>query len=184
MIYRNVLAAVVRVLAADTMNDIKSQSWQTQVTPGEVTRRGNGLSKAEMKIYDCWLHARLHSSLSEEQWGALVGKFSTHLTQKIAALQLLTPIINSPAPSLFRERCVVTWGFPLVKGAAHGKRSTAVLPAAWYDMSNWDDEVRSERTRQRWAAGIRRDLEARVNLALLRAQDVFESEGLLSEEVA
>jgi hypothetical protein len=51
-------------------------------------------------------------------------------------------------------------------------------------MSNWDDEVRSERTRQRWAAGIRRDLEARVNLALLRAQDVFESEGLLSEEVA
>ena len=184
MIYRNVVTAVVRALAADTMSDIKSQSWQTQVAPGELTRRGNGLSRAEMKVYDCWLHARLHSSLSEEQWSALLGKYSTHLTQKVAALQLLTPLIHSPAPALFRERCVVTWGFPQVKGAASGKRSTNVLPAGWYDMSNWDDEVRSERTRQRWASGIRRDLEARVNLALLRSQEVFDAEGVLSDEVA
>jgi hypothetical protein len=184
MIYRNVVTLVVRVMAADTLHDIRSQSWQSRIDPGEVRWRGSGLSRDEMKIYDCWMHARLHGALAPEHWAALTARYSTHVQQKVHALEQLEGWITSPAPGRFRERCIATWGFPKVKGAAAQKRSIGTLPAAWYDMSNWDDEIRSDRTRQRWASGIRRSLDARVDQALLQVQIVCDAEGIFEEDAA
>lgn len=184
MIYRNVVSAVVRVMAAETLQDIRSQSWQSKIDPGEVRWRGNGLSKDDMKIYDCWMHARLHSALSIEHWAILTARYSTHLEHKVQALQQLNEWIGTPAPARFRERCVATWGFPKIKGATAAKRSIGTLPASWYDMSNWDDEQRSDRTRQRWASGIRRTLDALVDQALVRVQALCDDEGMFDDDAA
>jgi hypothetical protein len=182
MIYRNAVTAVVRVMATETLHDIRSQSWQGKIDSGEVRRRGSGLSREDMKIHDCWMYARLHGVLSGDHWAALTARYSTHTQHKIAALEQLCERVNTPAPAVFRERCVSTWGFAKPKGAAVGKRSIGTLPASWYDMSTWDNEVRSERTRQRWASAIRRTLDEWVQDALVQVQAICDSEGVLSND--
>lgn len=183
MAYRNLIAAVVRTLAADNMNDVRNQVWQTMIDPIEL-RSGHGVLRDERRILDCWMYARLHSALEHEHWQALVARYSTYLEYKLEALAFLLARTESPAPERFRERCVATWAFPRLPGARHGKRSASVLPDAWYDMSNWDDNTRSPRTHQRWASGIREQLERCVDRALIRAQEVFDAEGVLNDHAA
>lgn len=184
MIYRNVTSLVVRVMAAETLHDIRSQSWQGRIDSGTTRRKGSGLSREEMKIYDCWMHARLRSALASEHWQVLTARYSSYLEHKVAALHSLQERVVSPAPEPFRERCVVTWGFPETKGALAQRRSILVLPAAWYDMANWSDQDVSPRTRQRWARQIRLVLDAWVNEALIQVQALCEAEGVFEDDAA
>lgn len=59
------------------------------------------------------------------------------------------------------------------------KHSTAVLPAAWYNIDNWDNDGKPESTRYRWRSSIRKTLNDQVNEALSAGQELLDAEGLI-----
>lgn len=176
MTYPSVVSAVVRALAAETINSAGGCSFEPRVQDEKISGEIGG--KEAALLFDCMVHARLHSLLSDEHWLALVAKYSTAADRKRDAVMALAGIVKSPAPSRFIECAVVTWAYPKLAGA-EGKRSTNVLPAGWYVMSNWCNEGKPESTLYRWRSGIRRGLENQVNDALMCAQEILDSEGLI-----
>jgi hypothetical protein len=181
MTYRNVVSAVVRALAAETINSAGGCDFEPKVQCAK--QKGEIVGKEAAFLTDCWVFGRLHKGLEASQWRALVAKFSTHTDRKHAAIAELTRAIRSPAPERFRHCAVVTWALPKLPGV-EGKRSTNVLPAAWYEMSNWDEDGRPEPTLRRWRNEIRKALEGQVNEALTSAQEILDREGLLMGDVA
>jgi len=223
MTYRNVVAAVVRALAAETITSAGGCDFEPKVQAAK--QKGEIVGKEAAFLQDCWVFGRLHKGLTPAHWRALVAKFSTHDERKHAAILELIKTVRSPAPQRFRECAVLTWAIPQVGGRhdvkpvevvsreaesiaknkalissdkAKGlegkndavdrkqtlKRSTAVLPAAWYDITNWDNDGKPESTRYRWRSGIRKRLEDQVNEALMAAQELLDSEGLIEICVA
>lgn len=178
MIYRSVIAAVVRALAAETMSGTGGQDFEPKVQCAK--QKGAIVGKEEAFLTDCWVFGRLHKGLSADHWDALVAKFSTHEERKHAAILALYRSVRSPAPQRFRECAVLTWAFPQPEGA-EGKRSTNVLPAAWYDLTNWGNDGKPESTRYRWRSNIRKALEDRVNEALAAAQEILDKESLVRD---
>ncbi len=181
MIYRSVIAAVVRALAAETMSGTGGQDFEPKVQAAK--QKGAIVGKDEALLVDCWVFSRLHKGLTAEHWDALVARFSTHQDRKHAAILALNNSVKSPAPQKFRECAVLTWAFPQPEGA-EGKRSTNVLPAAWYDLANWGNDGKPESTRYRWRSNIRKSLEDRVNEALAAAQEILDKESLVRDCVA
>ena len=181
MTYRNVVSAVVRALAAETINSAGGCDFEPKVQCAK--QKGEIVGKEAAFLTDCWVFGRLHKSLSAAHWRALVAKFSTHTDRKHAAIAELTRAIRSPAPERFRHCAVVTWALPKLPGV-EGKRSTNVLPAGWYEMSNWDEGGRPESTLRRWRNEIRKALEGQVNEALTAAQEILDTEGLLMGDAA
>ncbi|PBP53491.1 hypothetical protein CCL18_22230 [Pseudomonas syringae] len=181
MMYRNVVAAVVRALAAETINSAGGCDFEPKVQCAK--QKGEIVGKEAAFLTDCWVFGRLHKALSPEHWRALVAKFSTHDERKHAAILELIKIVRSPATQRFRECAVLTWAIPQVAGT-EGKRSFAVLPAGWYDITNWDNDGKPESTRYRWRSGIRKSLDNQVNEALMAAQEIIDAEGLIEICVA
>lgn len=218
MTYRNVVSAVVRALAAETINSAGGCDFEPKAQAAK--QKGEIVGKEAAFLQDCWVFGRLHKGLSPAHWRALVAKYSTHDERKHAAILELIKTVRSPAPQRFRECAVLTWAIPQVGGRhesqvvevvsrgeeAHAKlkaladsyqtegltgmseavdrkqtlkRSTAVLPAAWYDITNWDNDGKPESTRYRWRSGIRKGLEDQVNDALMAAQELLDLEGLI-----
>lgn len=181
MKYQNVVSAVVRALAAETINSAGGCDFEPKVqaarVPGEIS------GKEESFLTDCWVHGRLHKALPVGLWLALVAKYSTHLERKHDAMMALAGSVKSPAPQRFVIAATATWAFPKLPGV-EGKRSTSVLPAGWYDMNRWSEEPVPERTQHRWKSAIRRDLEGQVNQALIEAQHILDMEGLISCQAA
>ncbi|PHN28949.1 hypothetical protein [Pseudomonas sp. ICMP 561] len=223
MTYRNVVSAVVRALAAETINSAGGCDFEPKVQCAK--QKGEIVGKEAAFLTDCWVFGRLHKGLTPAHWRALVAKFSTHDERKHAAILELIKVVRSPAPQRFRECAVLTWAIPQVGGKhepsaievvsreaeavprnkaladsynAKGlegmtdkvdrkqtlKRSTAVLPAAWYDITNWDNDGKPESTRYRWRSSIRKGLEDQVNEALTAAQELLDSEGLIENYAA
>ena len=181
MTYRNVVSAVVRALAAETISSAGGCDFEPKVQCGK--QKGEIVGKEAAFLTDCWVFGRLHKSLSAEHWRALVAKFSTHTERKHAAIAELTRVMRSPAPERFLHCAVVTWALPRLPGV-DGKRSTNVLPAGWYEMDNWSNEPHPIKTQERWRRDIRKALESSVDLALVEAQHILEQEGLVISEVA
>ncbi len=218
MMYRNVISAVVRALAAETINSAGGCDFEPKVQAAK--QKGEIVGKEAAFLTDCWVFGRLHKGLAPAHWRALVAKFSTHDERKHAAILELIKTVRSPAPQRFRECAVLTWAIPQVGGrhapseiemvsrqaeadakmkalistysekGLHGmddavdrkhtlKRSTAVLPAAWYNIDNWDNDGKPESTRYRWRSGIRKGLDDQVNEALMAAQEIMDLEGLI-----
>lgn len=179
MIYRNVLSAVVSVLAAECIDNTSKQAWQ-RLVGDDVRPAGGGMSADDRALLDCWAHARLHAQLSPRHWNVLVAKYSTHKGRKVQAAGKLTAVVVTPAPRLFLSYAVYAWAIPKLKGV-DGKRddSVLVLPDRCYDMNAWDTEARPERTRRRWRGDIFRALSDIENEALACAEDILGSEGLL-----
>lgn len=179
MIYRNVLSAVVSVLAAECIDNTSKQAWQ-RLVGDDVRPAGGGMSADDRALLDCWAHARLHAQLSPKHWNVLVAKYSTHKGRKVQAAGKLTAMLVTPAPKLFLSYAVYAWAIPKLKGV-DGKRddSVLVLPDRCYDMNAWDTEARPERTRRRWRGDIFRALSDIENEALACAEDILGSEGLL-----
>ena len=73
---------------------------------------------------------------------------------------------------------MLTWAIPQVAGVV-GKRSAAVLPVAWYNITNWGNDGKPKSTRYRWRSSIRKVLDDQVNEALTAAQELLEAEGLI-----
>lgn len=181
MIYRNVVAAVVRALAAETINSSGGCDFEPKVQAAK--QKGEIVGKEAAFLMDCMVFSRLHKNLSADHWRALVAKYSTHIDRKHAAITEITRNFRSPAPERFRHCAIVTWAMPRLAGV-EGKRSTNVLPASWYEMDNWSDEPHPIKTQERWRRDIRKGLEGAVDLALTEAQHILEDEGLLAANVA
>lgn len=181
MTYRNVISAVVRALAAETINSAGGCDFEPKVQCAK--QKGAIVGKEAAFLTDCWVFGRLHKSLSAAHWRVLVAKFSTHVDRKHAAIAELTKVMRSPAPERFLHCAVVTWALPKLPGV-DGKRSTNVLPAGWYEMDNWSNEPHPIKTQERWRRDIRKALEGSVDLALIEAQLILENEGLVMSEVA
>jgi hypothetical protein len=218
MIYRTVVSAVVRALAAETINSAGGCDFEPKVQCAK--QKGEIVGKEAAFLTDCWVFGRLHKSLSPAHWRALVAKYSTHDERKHGAILELLNSVKSPAPKRFRECAILTWAIPQVGGKHESttievvsreaeaiaknkalvdsfnekglrgmddtvdrkqtlKRSTSVLPAAWYDMANWDNDGKPESTRYRWRSSIRKSLDDQVNEALAAAQELLDSEGLI-----
>ncbi|MED7666827.1 hypothetical protein GXB78_06355 [Pseudomonas moraviensis subsp. stanleyae] len=176
MTYRNVISAVVRALAAETISSAGGCDFEPRVQCAK--QKGEIVGKEAALLQDCWVFGRLHKSLTPSHWRALVAKYSTHEERKHGAILELLSSVKSPAPQRFRECAVLTWAIPQV-GGAEGKRSSAVLPAAWYDITNWDNDGKPESTRYRWRSSIRKSLDDQVNEALTVAQELLDAEGLI-----
>lgn len=181
MTYRNVVSAVVRALAAETINSAGGCDFEPKVQCAK--QKGEIVGKEAAFLMDCWVFGRLHKALSPAHWRALVAKFSTHTERKHTAIAELTKVMRSPAPERFLHCAIVTWALPKLPGA-EGKRSTSVLPVGWYEMSNWNDDGRPESTLRRWRNDIRKSLESQVNEALVSAQHILDAEGLLMGDAA
>ncbi|WP_434681330.1 hypothetical protein J3P77_09540 [Pseudomonas sp. R1-18] len=181
MIYRNVISAVVRALAAETINSAGGCDFEPKVQASKL--KGEIVGKEAAFLTDCMVFSRLHKNLSPEHWRVLVAKYSTHSDRKHAAITEITKRYRSPAPERFRHCAIVTWAMPKLAGV-DGKRSTDVLPAAWYEMDNWSDEPHPVKKQERWRRDIRKGLEGAIDLALTEAQHILEHEGLLVANVA
>ncbi len=181
MTYRNVVSAVVRALAAETINSAGGNDFEPRVQCAK--QKGEIVGKEAAFLQDCWVFGRLHKGLEPAQWRALVAKFSTHTDRKHAAIAELTRAISSPAPERFRHCAVVTWALPKLPGV-EGKRSTNVLPSGWYEMDNWCEDPHPIKTQERWRRDIRKSLESAVDNALQAAQEILDHEGLIGAEAA
>lgn len=181
MTYRNVVSAVVRALASEVINSAGGCDFEPKVQkariPGEIS------GKEAAFLTDCWVHGRLHKALPVGLWLALVAKYSTHLDRKHDAMMALAGSVKSPAPARFIQCAVATWAFPKLPGV-EGKRSTSVLPSAWYELDRWDEDGRPQKTLERWRRDIRRDLERQVDQALVEAHEILAHEGLIVGEAA
>jgi hypothetical protein len=181
MSYQSVISAVVRALAAETINSAGGCDFAPRVQAGGASSEISG--KEARFLDDCWVFGRLHKHLEPHHWRALVAKYSTHAARKHVAIAELAKAIQSPAPERFRQAAVVTWAMPKLQGV-EGKRSTNVLPAGWYLMDNWTDDPTPARTQHRWKAAICKVLELSVSNALERAQEILDAEGLIRTEAA
>lgn len=178
MIYPSAVSAVVRALAAEVLTDV-SQCWKD---PGAIPAgRGSAIAgKEEAFLTDCWINARLRANLDPHHWRVLIAKYSTHAERKHAAIVEITKVMVSPAPDRFRNAAVLTWAMPKLMGV-EGKRSTSVLPMAWYCMDNWCDDPTPVKTQERWRRDIRKAIERDVDNALMAAQEILDAEGLIRE---
>lgn len=125
MIYRNVVSAVVSALAAEAIDNTSKQAWQKLYNStdedegGDLatlvrTRAADTLDRSQV---DCWVSARLHSSLDPRHWDVLVARYSTHKGRKVQAISALQALISTPAPKLFLYKAVTAWAIPQLKGA-------------------------------------------------------------------
>lgn len=177
--YKDVMSTLVRVLAADNIDNSTKQAWQ-KLIDADLRQGGNGssLSPRDKFDYDCCLYALLHRQLDPAQWDVLVAKYSTHKANKVAAIGRLVARMASPAPQLFVYKALTAWAIPKMKGVQTVKRSTdmIVLPAEFYDMNTWDTEGKPESTRRRWRTGIAKRLESLEEAAVVHATEIFDKE--------
>lgn len=114
MNYQNVVSAVVRALAAETVSGVGGGDFEPKVQASKL--KGEITGKDAAMLVDCWVHARLHSKLIPRHWNALTARFSTHKAKKVDAIGKLVPLIATQAPNLFRYKAVTAWAIPPVKG--------------------------------------------------------------------
>jgi hypothetical protein len=178
-IYKDVMGTLVRVLAADNIDNSTKQSWQ-KLIDADARQGGTGstISVRDKFDYDCCLYALLHRELDQAQWDVLVAKYSTHKANKVASIGRLVARIATPAPQLFLYKALTAWAIPPLKGVRDGKRSTdmIVLPAEFYDVNTWDPEGSPERTRRNWRTGIHKRLERLEEAAVIHATEIFDAE--------
>ncbi|MBJ2182226.1 hypothetical protein JC795_29005 [Pseudomonas veronii] len=124
MIYRNVISAVVRALASETINSAGGCDFEPKVQTSKL--KGEITGKDAALLIDCMVHKVLHAQLSPRHWNALTAKYSTHKGRKVESIGRLVAILRSPAPQLFTQKAVMVWAVPQIKGV----RREAVKVAA------------------------------------------------------
>ncbi|MGF6154010.1 hypothetical protein [Pseudomonas fluorescens] len=221
MTYRNVVSAVVRALAAETINSAGGCDFEPRVQCAK--QKGEIVGKEAALLQDCIVHKLLHAVLNQRHWFALTAKFSTHKGRKVEATGRLVAIVTSPAPALFTRKAVTAWAIPQIKGirrepvkakvpqfdedvpawrieaakaaieranAKEAQKANSrssdmiVLADSNYDMNTWDNQGMTERTYQLWNKAIKKALESLVDDALVEAQLILETAGVLGEEAA
>ncbi|MBM1183487.1 hypothetical protein MN546_21970 [Pseudomonas lundensis] len=115
MNYHNVISAVVRALAAETINSSGGCSVEPRVQASKL--KGEITGKDAALLADCIVHKLLHAQLSPRHWNALVAKYSTHRGRKIDSIGRLVAVVKTSAPQRFTQQAVLVWAVPQqVKG--------------------------------------------------------------------
>lgn len=115
MTYRNVISAVVRALAAETISSTGGCDFEPKVQASKL--KGEISGKDAALLADCIVHKLLHAQLSPRHWNALVAKYSTHRGRKIDSIGRLVAVVKTPAPQRFTQQAVLVWAVPQqVKG--------------------------------------------------------------------
>lgn len=115
MNYHNVISAVVRALAAETINSSGGCNVEPRVQA--IKLKGEISGKDAALLADCIVHKLLHAQLSPRHWNALVAKYSTHRGRKIDSIGRLVAVVKTPAPQRFTQQAVLVWAVPQqVKG--------------------------------------------------------------------
>lgn len=110
MNYHNVISAVVRALAAETINSAGGCNVEPRVQAGKL--KGEISGKDAALLADCIVHKLLHAQLSPRHWNALVAKYSTHRGRKIDSIGRLVPLVPTPAHKRFTQQAVLVWAVP------------------------------------------------------------------------
>ncbi|RDL17072.1 hypothetical protein D884_03177 [Pseudomonas sp. URMO17WK12:I10] len=110
MKYQNVVSAVVRALAAETINSAGGCSVEPRVQTSKL--KGEITGKDAALLADCIVHKMLHAQLSPRHWHALLAKYSTHKGRKLQAICALIPVVPTPAPKRFTQQAVMVWAVP------------------------------------------------------------------------
>ncbi|MDR6949846.1 hypothetical protein J2Y39_004471 [Pseudomonas sp. 2957] len=115
MNYHNVISAVVRALAAETINSSGGCNVEPRVQASKL--KGEISGKDAALLADCIVHKLLHAQLSPRHWNALVAKYTTHRGRKIDSIGRLVAVVKTPAPQRFTQQAVLVWAVPQqVKG--------------------------------------------------------------------
>lgn len=115
MNYHNVISAVVRALAAETINSSGGCNVEPRVQASKLNGEISG--KDASLLADCIVHKLLHAQLTPRHWNALVAKYSTHRGRKIDSIGRLVAVVKTPAPQRFTQQAVLVWAVPQqVKG--------------------------------------------------------------------
>lgn len=115
MNYHNVISAVVRALAAETINSSGGCNVEPRVQASKL--KGEISGKDAALLADCIVHKLLHAQLAPRHWNALVAKYSTHRGRKIDSIGRLVAVVKTPAPQRFTQQSVLVWAVPQqVKG--------------------------------------------------------------------
>jgi len=137
MIYRNVISAVVRALAAETINSAGGCDFEPKVQTSKL--KGEISGKDATLLADCIVHKLLHAQLTPRQWNALVAKYSTHKGRKVDSIGRLVSAIKSPAPQRFTQQAVLVWAVPQqVKGIQRQARQAAAPEKIQDSSGKWD----------------------------------------------
>ena len=144
MIYRNVISAVVRALAAETINSAGGCNVEPRVQTSKL--KGEIAGKDAALLADCIVHKLLHAQLSPRQWSALVAKYSTHRGRKIDSIGRLVSAVKSPAPLRFTQQAVLVWAVPQQAKGIQRHTPEFVAPAPRIDEKdaakwNWRNEA-------------------------------------------
>lgn len=110
MNYHNVISAVVRALAAETINSSGGCNVEPRVQASKL--KGEISGKDAALLADCIVHKLLHAQLSPRHWNALVAKYSTHRGRKIDSIGRLVAVVKTPAPQRFTQQAVLVWAVP------------------------------------------------------------------------
>lgn len=110
MSYQNVISAVVRALAAETINSAGGCNVEPRVQASKL--KGEISGKDAALLADSIVHKLLHSQLSPRHWNALVAKYSTHKGRKIDSIGRLVAVVPTPAPKRFTQQAVLVWAVP------------------------------------------------------------------------
>ncbi|QZP24505.1 hypothetical protein [Pseudomonas mosselii] len=110
MSYQNVISAVVRALAAETINSAGGCNVEPRVQASKL--KGEISGKDAALLADSIVHKLLHAQLSPRHWNALVAKYSTHKGRKIDSIGRLVAIVPTPAPKRFTQQAVLVWAVP------------------------------------------------------------------------
>ncbi|HEK1007196.1 TPA: hypothetical protein SMP92_000435 [Pseudomonas putida] len=110
MSYQNVVSAVVRALAAETINSAGGCNVEPRVQASKL--KGEISGKDAALLADSIVHKLLHAQLSARHWNALVAKYSTHKGRKIDSIGRLVAIVPTPAPKRFTQQAVLVWAVP------------------------------------------------------------------------
>ena len=138
MTYRNVVSAIVRALAAETMSSAGGCNVEPRVQHAKL--KGEIAGKDAALLADCIIHKLLHAQLTPRHWNALVAKYSTHRGRKIDSIGRLVAVVKSPAPQRFTQQAVLVWAVPQqVKGI---QRSVTQIKAPKHrenkEKGQWD----------------------------------------------
>ena len=124
MIYRNVISAVVRALASETINSAGGCDFEPKVQTSKL--KGEITGKDAALLIDCMVHKVLHAQLSPRHWNALTAKYSTHKGRKVESIGRLVAAFRSPAPMLFTQKAVQAWAVPQIRGVRREAVKVAV----------------------------------------------------------
>jgi hypothetical protein len=172
-VYRDAGHCIARVFSIETNDGTAKSGWQMKYQSGwPEVRNPSDLTAEERLTQDCIARAILHKYLDDELWHVLVAKYSINDMEVAESVRWLIPRVVSPAPHLFKTKCVTCWAVP--------RR----LPASFYEVQSWDSDGTPDGTLRRWKSLTHKWLGERVNRAHDMVEMIMQGQGLISAEAA